>query len=435
MAESAAATDDVSSSTSLLARTSTPMTTNAACPCPCPLGVAAESFSVVSYDHPILDLVATVDDANGFGLKVNTQRLTDGSDEDKKLFARMLGDGELTVHRIAGGQAMNSLRGVKWWFDRHETDPEYNDVSFANTSVRIVGSVGDDEYGNVLREACAEAGLETDFEVFPGGRTGKCCALLKDKKRTMITDLGVAPDFRAGPDRGIPTDCRILYTTAFYACGDGYACREYIPNHPQIKSGYTKLFAGLSAAWACKNDDFTYMAKHACDVVFGNEVEFTAFAEHLGIAGISKMSPREIAEAVSAFMKPGAWAIMTQGPDPVICCSNLTDTCDAFAHTVRDLDPLAISDDIGAGDGFVGGFIAAIYARLLARDLTPRSVPSPVESSLSSLSDDDSSEVLPDDGSRSNAWHSITRQMIMDGVEEGIYCARQVMKHTGCQYF
>lgn len=47
----------------------------------------------------------------------------------------------------------------------------------------------------------------------------------------------------------------------------------------------------------------------------------------------------------------------------MICCSNLTDTCDAFAHTVRDLDPLAISDDIGAGDGFVGGFIAAIYAR------------------------------------------------------------------------
>ncbi|KAF4660576.1 hypothetical protein FOL46_006086 [Perkinsus olseni] len=398
-------------------------------------GLSNEFASIVGLCHPLLDLVATIDDFETYGLEPATQRLAKGSDEDKKLFARMLGDGELTVHRIAGGQAMNSLRGVKWWFDRHETDPEYNDVSFANTSVRIVGSVGDDEYGNVLREACAEAGLETDFEVFPGGRTGKCCALLKDKKRTMITDLGVAPDFRAGPDRGIPTDCRILYTTAFYACGDGYACREYIPNHPQIKSGYTKLFAGLSAAWACKNDDFTYMAKHACDVVFGNEVEFTAFAEHLGIAGISKMSPREIAEAVSAFMKPGAWAIMTQGPDPVICCSNLTDTCDAFAHTVRDLDPLAISDDIGAGDGFVGGFIAAIYARLLARDLTPRSVPSPVESSLSSLSDDDSSEVLPDDGSRSNAWHSITRQMIMDGVEEGIYCARQVMKHTGCQYF
>lgn len=54
--------------------------------------------------------------------------------------------------------------------------------------------------------------------MFPGGRTGKCCALLKDKKRrmtlaevisdlllvlgTMITDLGVAPDFRAGPERG-----------------------------------------------------------------------------------------------------------------------------------------------------------------------------------------------------------------------------------------
>lgn len=38
-------------------------------------------------------------------------------------------------------------------------------MSFANTSVRIVGSVGDDEYANVLREACAEAGLETDFEV------------------------------------------------------------------------------------------------------------------------------------------------------------------------------------------------------------------------------------------------------------------------------
>lgn len=38
-------------------------------------------------------------------------------------------------------------------------------MSFANTSVRIVGSVGDDEYANVLREACVEAGLETDFEV------------------------------------------------------------------------------------------------------------------------------------------------------------------------------------------------------------------------------------------------------------------------------
>lgn len=145
----------------------------------CPLG-GVESFSVVSYDHPILDLVATVDDAYGFGLKANTQRLTDGirwtclligiillcnfgfclgSDEDKKLFARMLGDGELTVHvsgndtkgevgnifdrfqRIAGGQAMNSLRGVKWWFDRHEADPEYNVSIFFISIIRASASV------------------------------------------------------------------------------------------------------------------------------------------------------------------------------------------------------------------------------------------------------------------------------------------------------
>lgn len=38
------------------------------------------------------------------------------------------------------------------------------------------------------------------------------------------------------------------------------------------------------------------------------------------------------------------------------------------------------------------------YGRLLARDLTPRSIPSPLESSVSSISDDDVSEVLPYEG-------------------------------------
>lgn len=127
-----------------------------------------------------------------------------------------------------------------------------------------------------------------------------------------------------------------------------YYTSRYIPNHPQIKSGYTKLFAGLSAAWACKNDDFVRAFSHTTPLPHrlgpfrriwlvmhvtlssvtkwssllslsisvsptSGAAAFDDLGNVSGIVGVSKMSPREIAEAVSAFMKPGAWAIMTQG--------------------------------------------------------------------------------------------------------------------------
>ena len=74
-----------------------------------------------------------------------------------------------------------------------------------------------------------------------------------------------------------------------------------------------------------------------------------------------------------------------------------------------------IKDDIGAGDGFAGGFVGYIYQHLFTAGS---------ESSEISVRNEEEDKKI-----------CLSSSIIRNAVEEGIYVARQVLKHTGCQYF
>jgi adenosine kinase len=90
------------------------------------------------------------------------------------------------------------------------------------------------------------------------------------------------------------------------------------------------------------------------DVLFGNEVEYEAFAkeENMGTTDLV-----EIGKKISAYPKQGSrkrLVIITQGENPVICVQG--DEVTTF--DVPKLLPDQIVDTNGAGDAFVGGFLS-----------------------------------------------------------------------------
>lgn len=391
-------------------------------------------MSILCIDHPLLDLIDAIseDDATRWSLEHATQRLA--TPADSGMFAE-LHENE-GVLMLPGGCGMNSLRGCGWWLRRHG----HPDVPLV-----IAGSVGADRAAEILRVACKAAGLTTLFEEVPDVVTGQCAALLLNKARTMVTELGATSRFRLKNHMGILNDARIIFTTGFYINGD--------PEGASLLSEYLKscserplLTVGLSATWAARHPALVKLVVEQADIIFGNEEETEAFAEALGVDPALSIKAK-CGRIADKLQSPNAWMVCTQGPLPVICATNRPtgdpELPPVFSHTVRTLLDSAIKDDLGAGDGFVGGFLGYIYSELTAPSTESDTCVESVESlSEVSVRGDEDKKEASESAAPSGPSVDVPKvsklkassAMIRGAVEEGIYAARQVMKHTGCMY-
>jgi adenosine kinase len=64
------------------------------------------------------------------------------------------------------------------------------------SSVAYIGCVGRDKYAEVLRSACAEAGVHVEYQVDDSHPTGRCGVVITDHNRSLCTDLGAANHYR-----------------------------------------------------------------------------------------------------------------------------------------------------------------------------------------------------------------------------------------------
>lgn len=96
------------------------------------------------------------------------------------------------------------------------------------------------------------------------------------------------------------------------------------------------------------------------DIIFGNEVEATTFANEQNF-GTTDL--REIALKMSSLPKQnekrGRVVVLTQGSDAVILAENNKIT----EIPVQKLEEDKIVDTNGAGDAFVGGFLAQLVQK------------------------------------------------------------------------
>lgn len=65
-----------------------------------------------------------------------------------------------------------------------------------DNSVMYIGCVGKDKYADILKEACNQAGVHTEYRVDDVQPTGKCGVIITGHNRSMCTHLAAANEYK-----------------------------------------------------------------------------------------------------------------------------------------------------------------------------------------------------------------------------------------------
>mmetsp|Transcript_17585 Transcript_17585/g.29923 ORF Transcript_17585/g.29923 Transcript_17585/m.29923 type:complete len:234 (-) Transcript_17585:376-1077(-) len=133
---------------------------------------------VLGIGQALLDLVAHVPSEflAEYGLELNNFVLADESKQG--LFDRLVK--EFQVDYVPGGAIMNTCRVVQGMLNRSQ-------------SAAFIGRIGDDSFGMLLAEKCAEEKLFTHFQKSATSRTGVCAVLVGvSGERSLCTALGAS---------------------------------------------------------------------------------------------------------------------------------------------------------------------------------------------------------------------------------------------------
>ena len=151
-------------------------------------------------------------------------------------------------------------------------------------------------------------------------------------------------------------EAQFIYISSFFlTVPEGPESLLQVAKHVQASEN-KKFMMNLAAEFLMQffQDKFQ-VALQYCDVVFGNELEATAYATKVGLPDPSDRVATAQALANAPKVTPGSrLVVITQGADPTIVVQ------DGVTRTfpVPKLAKSKIVDTNGAGDSFVGGFLA-----------------------------------------------------------------------------
>ena len=346
--------------------------------------MASQSFSLLCLENPLLDIQGSGDQEllTKYGLKLDDTLLVDAEAEPEKmgLYNDLIHNRSAKL--IPGGAAQNTARGAQYMLSPN--------------SVWYIGSVGDDEYSKILREKCAEQGLHVEYHV-DSAPTGKCGVVITDQHRTMLTHLAAANNYKLSHLQQPQIWKQVESTKMFYV--GGYHLTVCVPaamalaKHAaeQNKPFMLSLSAGFIPQFF--KDQIAEIMPY-CDYVFGNENEFSTWAEHNGFES-SKADLKECAKLMATKpekinKKRARVVIVTQGTDPtIVAVKEEGKDVEVNEYPVAAIESSKINDTNGAGDAFAGGFCAGVVegkslkeciarghwlARLSLQELGPRYV-------------------------------------------------------------
>lgn len=229
-----------------------------------------------------------------------------------------------------------------------------------------VGCVGKDKYADILTEACAQAGLRTEYRYDESTPTGRCGVIITGHHRSMVTDLAAANKYqvehlKTGHVWDLVQNAKVYYVGGYHLT----VCVPAIMALAEEAASKNKIFAlSLSAPFIPQffAEPLQQVLPY-CDYVIGNETEAMAHSEkqNLGTKEITA-----IAAAIAKLPKVNAGrprtVIITQGTEPTVVAvgntSGAEPTIKEFA--VKKIDESEINDTNGAGDAFAGGFMAGV---------------------------------------------------------------------------
>lgn len=218
----------------------------------------------------------------------------------------------------------------------------------AGLDVRLIGAIGDDQLGAMMREQLAPAGLADELAVGAGDQTGLTVVLESPvRDRTFLTHLGVNDRWEAAmiPDDALGCDYVLL-------------CDYFVA--PRLRGDAAKALLDTARARGARTlfdtswdpEGFpgrTRAEVHdllgSVDVFLPNEVEACALAQRPG-------DPAGAARALQAAC--GGWVVVKLGRSGCLAVGPGGTQITAQAPAV------SVTDTTGAGDAFNAGIIAAL---------------------------------------------------------------------------
>jgi adenosine kinase len=355
------------------------------------------AFALVSFGHPLLDIISPVDSAFLQRYKVAPGSVELATDEQASIY-----DDALAIpgtETVPGGAAMNTVRVVRWLLAHSRsampsptrardgvigTGNEFSTVAAPSTRCCFVGALGEDSYGEQLLDALRRDGVDVLYTTTRAKPTGTCACLIVQRERSLVARIGAAVelplDFVRGPSVGAALrGAGCVYMEGFFLnlVSSPDSCLTVAR---ACRAQGTPFAFNLSAPYVCAvfKDRLRSLVPYA-DLVFGNREEFEAYASvqpwapELGGPGEGRDTLAEIVTRVARDTRqpPTLTGVATVDDAPVrprlvVATDGGHATLWASAeepelvHRLRPppMEPSQIVDTNAAGDAFVGGFLA-----------------------------------------------------------------------------
>ncbi|MCJ1303567.1 adenosine kinase [Hypocenomyce scalaris] len=307
---------------------------------------STREYALLCLENPLLDIQGQGDAAmlDQYGLKPNDAILAE--EKHMGLYEDLLQNRQAKL--IAGGAAQNTARGAQYMLPPKST--------------LFIGAVGSDKYAEILREACASAGVRTEYFTSTSNPTGRCGVIITGHDRSMCTHLAAANDYKI-EHLTSPEIWKLVEQAKVYFVG-GYhltVCPDAVMALAHEAAQKNKIFVlSLSAPFIPQffKDPLDATAPF-WDYVIGNETEARSYAEShaWGTQDVEEIA-RRLAELPKENGKRKRVVVVTQGTEETVLAVQGESGVRTFP--VHEVDKETICDTTGAGDAFAGGFVAGI---------------------------------------------------------------------------
>lgn len=231
--------------------------------------------------------------------------------------------------------------------------------------VGYMGCIGNDPFGDRLKNSANSAGVDCHFMTQKKCGTGTCAVCILDKERSLVANLSEANEFtiehmNTDKAKAMLKSAKIVYNAGFFVTVSPETmlmCAE------QCKKDCKVYAINFSAEFVVK-----FFQKQVLELlplvtlIFANKDEALAFAEanKIEYGNDMKCLAQKISDYASVRNDTLRTVIITQGKDAVLVATQGQDFADVREYAVPPIPDGNIVDVNGAGDAFVGGYLSQL---------------------------------------------------------------------------
>lgn len=311
-----------------------------------------KSIKYLTFGSPLIDMIVDVDSEF-----MQRNNLKPDSTIHEKSESSVFREARLHGPKyIAGGCSYNAIRMLSWMIPEEERG-----------SVACLGSVGDDEDGELYKNLLMNESIIPLFETFKDKPTGKCAVVCLNRDRTHITDLGastlISDEFVEEVWENIK-QAKLVYTELYILSSRS----NIIFKLAKMCLDESKIFGFNfpSAFFLLKYQEEILEAISYGDIIFANKEEAKFFVNNILMKEYDHDSdlPIIISQLPKKNVDKKRIAVVTCGPEPAhIAVFNHKTNIIEFtgSYEILFVSKSEIIDTNGAGDSFAGGFLATYF--------------------------------------------------------------------------